>query len=70
MILNRKYWNITKFLITILTKLEKKLNSDKKSLSYSLTYRNKDRTLKSKEVDNEHQKVLNELKSKLDVSFR
>ena len=47
-----------------------KLNSDKKSLSYSLTYRHKDRTLKSKEVDNEHQKVLNELKSKLDVSFR
>ena len=47
-----------------------KLNSDKKSLSYSLTYRNKDRTLKSKEVDNEHQKVLNELKSKLDVNFR
>ena len=47
-----------------------KLNSERKSLSYSLTYRNNERTLKSKEVDKEHQEILEKLKANLDVSFR
>ena len=47
-----------------------KLNSERKSLSYSLTYRNNERTLKSEEVDKEHQEVLKKLKTNLDVSFR
>lgn len=47
-----------------------KLNSERKSLSYSLTYRNNERTLKSEEVDKEHQEILEKLKANLDVSFR
>ena len=47
-----------------------KLNSERKSLSYSLTYRNSERTLKSEEVDKEHQEILEKLKANLDVSFR
>ena len=47
-----------------------KLNSEKKSLAYSLTYRNDKRTLKSEEVDKAHQEVLKELKKNLDVNFR
>ena len=44
-----------------------KLNSERKSLSYSLTYRNNERTLKSEEVDKEHQEILEKLKANLDV---
>ena len=47
-----------------------KLNSERKSLSYSLTYRNNERPLKSEEVDKEHQEVLKKLKTNLDVNFR
>ena len=47
-----------------------KLNNEKKSLAYSLTYRSDERTLKSEEVDKAHNEVLKELKKNLDVNFR
>ena len=46
------------------------LDSGKKSLAYSLTYRNRTRTLESSEVDNAHAEILAELKAKLPVNFR
>ena len=46
------------------------LDSDKKSLAYSLTYRDRTRTLESSEVDNAHAEILAELKAKLPVDFR
>ena len=46
------------------------MNENKKSIAYSLTYRNHERTLKSAEVDTEHEKVLSKLKTKLPIEFR
>ena len=47
-----------------------RMDKNKKSIAYSLTYRNHERTLKSAEVDTEHEKVLNELRLKLPIEFR
>jgi len=47
-----------------------KLATDKKSIAYSLTYRSGDKTLKAKEVDDAHQRVLATLKKKLNIEFR
>ena len=47
-----------------------RMDKNKKSIAYSLTYRNHERTLKSAEVDTEHEKILNELKTKLPIEFR
>ena len=46
------------------------MDENKKSIAYSLTYRNHERTLKSAEVDTEHEKVLSKLKTKLPIEFR
>ena len=48
----------------------KKLPADKKSIAYTFHYRAADRTLKSKEVDDAHQRLLDDLASKLPVSYR
>ncbi len=47
-----------------------KLPADKKSLAYSISYRAADRTLESAEVDSAHSKLLDSLKSGLNVDFR
>ena len=47
-----------------------RMDKNKKSIAYSLTYRNHERTLKSAEVDTEHEQILNELKTKLPIEFR
>ena len=47
-----------------------RMDKKKKSIAYSLTYRNHERTLTSAEVDAEHEQVLNELKTKLPIEFR
>ncbi len=47
-----------------------KLPADKKSLAYSITYRAEDRTLESAEVETAHSKLLDSLKSGLQVEFR
>jgi phenylalanyl-tRNA synthetase beta chain len=47
-----------------------KLAADRKSVAYRFHYREPARTLKSDEVDNAHQKVLEVLASKLGVKFR
>ncbi len=47
-----------------------RLDSGKKSLAYSLTYRDRTRTLESSEVDRAHAEILAELKAKLPVHFR
>jgi phenylalanyl-tRNA synthetase beta chain len=47
-----------------------KLPKDRKSLAYSLTYRDPARTLESKEVDEAHGRVVSSLTSKLPVSVR
>ncbi len=47
-----------------------KLAADRKSVAYSLTYRDDTRTLKGKEVDDAHAKVLAALEKALDVRFR
>lgn len=47
-----------------------KLASDRKSVAYSFHYRSADRTLKSKEVDDAHQKLLQHLEKTLPISFR
>ncbi len=47
-----------------------KLAKDKKSVAYSFTYRSADKTLKAKEVDSAHQKLLAHLEKALKVSFR
>ena len=47
-----------------------KLPADKKSLAYSISYRSGDRTLEAAEVEAAHSKLLDSLKSGLDVEFR
>ncbi len=47
-----------------------KLPADKKSLAYSISYRSEDRTLEAVEVEAAHAKLLDSLKSGLDVEFR
>jgi phenylalanyl-tRNA synthetase beta chain len=47
-----------------------KLPAGRKSLAYSLTYRDRARTLEAKEVDAAHARVLDALKAKLPVSIR
>ena len=47
-----------------------KIAADRKSVAYSLTYRDPARTLKSKEVDQTHAQVLAALEKALDVKFR
>ncbi|NWK55323.1 phenylalanine--tRNA ligase subunit beta [Verrucomicrobiaceae bacterium N1E253] len=47
-----------------------KLAADKKSIAYSFHYRSPERTMKSKEVDTAHQKLLDHLAKALPVSFR
>jgi phenylalanyl-tRNA synthetase beta chain len=48
----------------------KKLDATKKSLAYSLTYRSKDKTLKSEDVDKAHARLLTSLQGKLGVTLR
>lgn len=47
-----------------------KLDVDRKSLTWSLTYRSAERTLESAEVDSAHQRILEKLKKALPVQFR
>ncbi|MEM9018495.1 MAG: phenylalanine--tRNA ligase subunit beta, partial [Verrucomicrobiota bacterium] len=47
-----------------------KLPQDRKSLAYSVTYRAEDRTLEANEVETAHAKLLDSLKSGLNVEFR
>ena len=47
-----------------------KLPADKKSIAYTFHYRSPERTLKAKEVDQAHQKLLDQLAKCLPVSFR
>ncbi len=47
-----------------------KLPADKKSLAYSISYRSGDRTLEAAEVEAAHAKLLDSLKSGLNVEFR
>ena len=47
-----------------------KLAAERKSITWSLTYRSPDRTLESAEVDAAHQKILEKLKKTLPVEFR
>ncbi|MFP6872186.1 MAG: phenylalanine--tRNA ligase subunit beta [Verrucomicrobiales bacterium] len=47
-----------------------RLDAGKKSIAYSLTYRDRTRTLESSEVDKAHAEILAELKAKLPVDFR
>jgi len=47
-----------------------KLPADKKSLAYSVTYRSERRTLEAKEVETAHAKLLDSLRSGLNVEFR
>ena len=50
-------------------KLEK-LAADKKSIAYTFHYRSPERTLKAKEVDEAHQKLLDYLAKSLPITFR
>jgi phenylalanyl-tRNA synthetase beta chain len=47
-----------------------KIAVDRKSLAYSLTYRAKDRTLQTEEVNAAHERLKGRLKGALDVQFR
>ena len=47
-----------------------KLDANKKSLAYTLTYRSKNKTLEAKVVDKAHAKVIEALKSNLGVAIR
>ncbi len=47
-----------------------KLSADKKSVAYRFTYRSAEKTLKAKEVDAAHQKLLAHLQKSLKVTFR
>ena len=47
-----------------------KLSTDKKSIAYSLTYRDKLRTLESAEVDAAHGKILEDLQKELPIKLR
>ena len=41
-----------------------------KSCAFSVTYRNREHTLKEKEVENVHNKILNMLEKKFDAKLR
>jgi phenylalanyl-tRNA synthetase beta chain len=47
-----------------------KLPADKKSVAYTFHYRSPERTLKSKEVDQAHQRLLDQLAKVLPISYR
>ena len=47
-----------------------KLPAGRKSLAYSLTYRDRTRTLEAREVDAAHARILETLKAKLPVTVR
>lgn len=47
-----------------------KLAADRKSVAYRFHYRDAEKTLKAKQVDEAHQRVLESLTSKLKISFR
>ena len=47
-----------------------KLPADKKSIAYTFHYRSPERTLKAKEVDQAHQRLLDQLAKALPVSYR
>ncbi len=47
-----------------------KLDADKKSLAWSLTYRSPERTLEAAEIETAHSKLLDSLKRELNVEFR
>jgi phenylalanyl-tRNA synthetase beta chain len=47
-----------------------KLDAERKSITWSLTYRSPERTLESAEVDAAHQRILESLKKTLPVEFR
>ena len=47
-----------------------KLPVDKKSIAYTFHYRSSERTLKAKEVDQAHQKLLDKLTKALPIAFR
>ena len=47
-----------------------KLPADKKSIAYTFHYRSPERTLKAKEVDEAHQRLLDQLAKALPVSYR
>lgn len=49
---------------------EKAIGKNKKSMAYSLTFRNSERTLTDKEVNKAHEKLRNFLASKLSVELR
>ncbi|MBT8045251.1 MAG: phenylalanine--tRNA ligase subunit beta [Verrucomicrobiae bacterium] len=48
----------------------KKMPADKKSIAYTFHYRSPERTLKAKEVDQAHQRLLDQLAKSLPISFR
>ena len=47
-----------------------RLAADKKSIAYTFHYRSPDRTMKAKEVDTAHQKLLDHLTKTLPITFR
>lgn len=47
-----------------------KLPADKKSIAYTFHYRSPERTLKAKEVDQAHQKLLDQLAKALPITYR
>lgn len=47
-----------------------KMAADKKSIAYTFHYRSAERTLKAKEVDQAHQKLLDQLTKVLPITFR
>jgi len=47
-----------------------KLPADKKSIAYTFHYRSPERTMKAKEVDQAHQKLLDHLAKTLPITFR
>lgn len=46
------------------------LGEDKKSVAFALTYRHDDKTLTDEDVSKVHDKILNALKEKLNVTLR
>lgn len=51
-------------------RIGEKLDAGKKSVAYRFQYRAPDRTLKAEDVDEAHQKVLEELTKCVDAKFR
>ena len=47
-----------------------KLSADRKSIAYRMTYRSAEKTLKTKQVDQAHQSILDQLSKSLPISFR